>query len=521
MVFIPVASSHDCPSCGRLTNLKNDKCGVCERTQNMCYEESYMASQSSPFNRCPGDVKSSRPRKLRKIENCDSGSSDDEISSISINSDDHRGKNYIFPKDEYSRSSSTSPDMGGCSPMGTPPKHNDGLSLLLEALMQSDSKFESDLTENVSKSAQKSRRKIRYEFNSERRSTSPSLSDTERWSMMYDALEEYGKIHGHCNAPNSHECVVRGGLTVKLGTWLSTQRQLKRKGNLRPERETPLQDLVDKGLLQWSMPSIASPDDEKWTVMFNALLKYGQKHNHFNVPYSHDCTLEDGSQVKLGAWLRKQREQKKKGNLRPDRDDRLQSLVEAGVLRMPSAHTTDDDQWNSMMDALEGYGAKHGHCNVPQSHEYKLEDNTVVRLGAWLRKQRELKKKGVLRNDREIILKALVDENMLLWDAPCHCPSDDEKWDIMLDSLIKYSETHGHCNLSSCHEFTVADGSSVKLGAWLSQQRHHKKKGKLRVDREAKLQILVDEGKLSWGMRYDGMFLRNVSSPLSSEECYQ
>jgi len=438
-----------------------------------------------------------QPRKFRKVDFQSNSTSDDDVSLAAGSQESPR----IF----NSRSTSYD-DFNDIKQK----KDSDGLSILLEALLRSEGPLKSvevsGNTDNENGDVSPSDRL---------RSPSPFLSDSDRWSMMFTALEEYGRIHGHCNPPISYECTVRGG-AVRLGTWLSTQRQLKRKNNLRPDREMQLQGLVDSGLLQWSIPSIASPDDEKWTLMYSSLLKYGQVHGHCNVPYSHSCTLVDGSLVKLGAWLRKQREQKKKGSLRPDRDENLAILVNANILRMPSQQATEDDQWATMMDALEGYGAKHGHCNVSQCHKYKLEDGSVVWLGAWLQKQRELRRKGILKPDRLDQLQALVEENMLLWDPPCHTPSDDEKWDIMLDALNRYASQYGHCNLSAGQEYTIDDGSSVKLGAWLSQQRHHKKKGKLRADREAKLQLLVDEGKLFWGMR--GKLENNArgSSPPSS-----
>ena len=490
MVFVPSARSPGAEECsfGKQSIGTNNCSGgfTVDRTSNSITSHKLSLQKFYDEDHSVGGMEvgygDSRPRKIRRRDHCDS-SSDDEISSV-IESDDEQRTS--------TNSAATTPEA-----RETPSAKKDGLSLLLEALLQSSGSqdnttcFESDEFDCDDKRKRSER------------SASPSLSDSERWSMMFEALEEYGRINGHCNAPNSYECVVRSGMGVKLGTWLSTQRQLKRKGNLRPERDLKLQQLVDEGLLQWSMPSIASPDDEKWSVMYGALLRYGQKYNHCNVPYSHDCTLEDGTTVKLGAWLRKQREQKKKGSLRSDRDARLLALVDANMLRMPSSHATDDDQWSTMMEALEAYGSKHGHGNVPQSLEYRCEDGTIIRLGAWLRKQRELKKKNSLRPDRLSMLRGLVEENLLLWDAPCHCPSDDEKWDIMLEALVRYSQEKGHCNLSSCHEYAIYDGTTVKLGAWLSQQRHHKKKGKLRPDREAKLQVLVEQGKLQWGMRYD------------------
>jgi len=503
-----------CTSCGRLTSSLNEKCGVCinlsksSSSKKRKLQEDNDSTFMEPYNE--------RQIKFQKRLLFEShGSTDDESTDCPFNrsftttdsDDDNRtltpvsGSHYdmISPSSSYSDKSEKF-------------RKQDGLSLLLEALIRTDSSFSVDTPDDTDKLSVSSEKTGVDEIDGTESSRSGvkrpaflSMSDAERWAMMYDALLEYGRENLTCNTPNSHECVTRTGMSVKLGTWLSTQRQLKRKGNLRPEREAQLQELVDKGLLCWAMPSIASPDDEKWTIMYNALVEYGQMYKQCNVPYSHDSVLEDGSTVKLGAWLRKQREQKKKGSLRPDRDRRLQKLVDANMLRMPSPHASDDDQWFGMFEVLMEYCAKHGHCNVPQSHEFQSRDGNLVRLGAWLRKQRELKKKGSLRHERVTVLQELVDKNQFQWEAPNHCPSDDDKWDGMLEALIRYSEKFGHCNLSSGLEFDIYDGTTVKLGAWLSQQRHHHKKGKLRADREAKLQVLVDKGKLNWGMRCEGV----------------
>ena len=44
----------------------------------------------------------------------------------------------------------------------------------------------------------------------------------------------------------------------------------------------------------------------------------------------------------------------------------------------------------------------------------------------------------------------------------------------------------------------MVDGRETRLGVWLKDQRYFRSKNMLRPDREAKLQKLVDEGKLSW-----------------------
>jgi hypothetical protein len=62
---------------------------------------------------------------------------------------------------------------------------------------------------------------------------------------------DYGNEKGTYNAPINCESVQPDGTVLMLGTWLSTQRQLMRKGKLRPDRQQKLQVLVDMGKLQW------------------------------------------------------------------------------------------------------------------------------------------------------------------------------------------------------------------------------------------------------------------------------
>lgn len=64
--------------------------------------------------------------------------------------------------------------------------------------------------------------------------------------------------------------------------------------------------------------------DEIWMSNFYALLEFGDRNGHCNVPHT--------SGSKLGYWLSDQRTNWRKGILRQDRVDALQELVNAGKL---------------------------------------------------------------------------------------------------------------------------------------------------------------------------------------------
>merc|ERR1712238_363749 len=109
----------------------------------------------------------------------------------------------------------------------------------------------------------------------------------QQWENFFILLVKYKEREGHCNVPMSHK---ENGET--LGAWLGTQRNLKKKEKLDPEKEKQLEDL---GVV-WDVL------DHKWENSFNLLVKYKEREGHCNVPKSHK---ENG--INLGNWLDKQR----------------------------------------------------------------------------------------------------------------------------------------------------------------------------------------------------------------------
>ena len=91
---------------------------------------------------------------------------------------------------------------------------------------------------------------------------------------------------------------------------------------------------------------------------------------------------------------------------------------------------------------------------------------------------------------------------MQKWSSPSMTP-EDVIWNTNCDILEEYHRQFGTCN---CHVRTVCllpSGREVRIGQWLDKQRKYKKatKGKpLNKERESRLQTLVNQGKLLWGI---------------------
>jgi hypothetical protein len=113
------------------------------------------------------------------------------------------------------------------------------------------------------------------------------------WEQMFSALTEYKRKHGDCNVPQ------KWSENRQLGTWVSTQRQVKRKAKL------------PKGLVRRldALGFVWDPANEHWEEMFAALEKYA--HVHGNCKVSRDYP----DNPRLGAWVIKQRAAMNNGNL--------------------------------------------------------------------------------------------------------------------------------------------------------------------------------------------------------------
>jgi len=135
----------------------------------------------------------------------------------------------------------------------------------------------------------------------------------QQWEDKFSLLVQYKEREGDCNVPQRHQ---EDG--EHLGTWLGTQRTNKKKGILDIEYEERLRSL---GVV-WDVLAQQRED------MFSLLVQYKEREGDCNVNYKHK---EDGKN--LGAWLHTQRQNKKKGKLRAEWENKLSALGVVWELR--------------------------------------------------------------------------------------------------------------------------------------------------------------------------------------------
>jgi superfamily II DNA or RNA helicase len=267
-----------------------------------------------------------------------------------------------------------------------------------------------------------------------------------KWEFMFGLLERYVEGNGDADVPATY-ATVDGH---PLGKWIITQRFHSKKGLLDAERQERLSKLPG-----WKWDSKGT----KWEFMFGLLERYVEENSHASP--SIDTTV-DGHP--LGRWVRWQRNQRRKGILNAERQERLSNL--------PSwdwhSHVA---KWEEGYGQLVEYVEKYGDANVTPT--YVSADGYP--LGTWVRTQRVLYKQDKLGSD----LQQRLEQVHPTWTWS----SQDTRWEKGISHLLTYVKHNGHAQPQTRDS---VDG--YPIGKWVSMQRSAYREAKLPPERQARLE---------------------------------
>jgi superfamily II DNA or RNA helicase len=267
------------------------------------------------------------------------------------------------------------------------------------------------------------------------------------WHFWLGLLEAYVEQEGHTEV--SQVFITENGF--KLGKWVNSQRDSKKKNNLTQDRIKRLEALPN-----WSW----SPRADYWEEGFSHLMNFVEQEGHARVPKGYKA--EDG--YNLGAWCHMQRQRNDK--LTQDQINQLEALSDWSW--NPSAN-----KWEKGFAYLMRFVEREGHTRVFQ--DFITEDG--FRLGLWVGKQRKNNNRGILKHDRIDKLEILPDWT---WDPIA------DAWEEGFSHLIKFVEQEGHAKVPQVYK--AEDG--FRLGIWVNSQKQNKKNNKLSQDRIDKLETL-------------------------------
>ena len=282
------------------------------------------------------------------------------------------------------------------------------------------------------------------------------------WANYFELAKRYYEEHGDLNVNAHYE--TNG---VKLGTWISSQRESYKKGRLSEEQ---IKMLCEIGI-SWHRFS------GKWDNAYEYAKKYADEHGALDPPAEYKA--DDG--FALGAWVASQRAKYADGKLKPMQIKRLETLKISWDVLL--------EAWQNGIEHAKAYYAEHGDLNVPG--QYECEDG--YKLGVWISNQRSKYRLGKLTEDRKNALEALG----IKWD------SNKDRWQTGFEHAQAYYKDHGDLNVSQ--DYVCDDGYT--LNNWIAAQRKAYKNGKLtgeRIDLLNCIGMVWNQNDSKWdnGYRY-------------------
>ena len=279
-------------------------------------------------------------------------------------------------------------------------------------------------------------------------------TEADRWERRFQQLLHFRERFGHARVP------ARWTEDRRFAAWVCRQRHFKKTGRLTPERQARLDALG----FAWSDPRPAAAIHEaRWVKMFSQLAEFHAAHGHCDVPDA------SGRLRLLARWVKKQREKWRAGHLRPHRHERLAALG----LSAADPYLSERQRWDRHFQQLLAFCERFGHCRVPSTWQ---ED---VSFAMWVRNQRVFKASDRLPAERI----ARLEEIGFAWDGDEYRSAEwDAEWEAMFTTLAQWQEQHGN--------FRVTESQQPQLSRWAETQRHMRRAGTLRADREARLDAL-------------------------------
>jgi hypothetical protein len=247
-----------------------------------------------------------------------------------------------------------------------------------------------------------------------------------------------------------------------------------------------------------SNPTFSRAANQKWDEMYECLIKYaeikraegmkylsGKEKETYEWDGNVPTTYKTPDGKALGRWVNNQRSAKAKGNMRRDREEKLESTG----LRWSNTPT---NSWQHMMDELLAYidektkGGKKWDGNVPTNYSIKAKapNDEEKNLGRWVNRQRSARTAGKLRADRE---KQLEDAG-LKW-AVLSTSSWDDMYEVLCDYVKgrKEEDPKNEWDGNVPANYKTNDDPPKALGRWINRQRSNYVKNKLKKEHIDKL----------------------------------
>lgn len=194
------------------------------------------------------------------------------------------------------------------------------------------------------------------------------------WMNYYKYAEKYYSEKGNLRVHLKYE--TQGG--VKLGAWISSQRELYMKGKLKQEQIKMLEMIG----MEWNR------FQSDWDNAFSNAESYYKKHGNVNV----NSVFVTDDEFKLGVWINSQRNKYRNNKLTPEQIRKLEGI---GIIWSPN-----DALWFKGYEKAKEYYEKNG--NAEMNTAFVTKDG--FHLGQWVGTQKKKLLKDSLDDEKVELL---------------------------------------------------------------------------------------------------------------------
>lgn len=201
---------------------------------------------------------------------------------------------------------------------------------------------------------------------------------------------------------------------------------------------------------------------ETWQQYFDKFVIFKKKNNEVTVP-------RDYESYPLYLWYRKQKIFYANDSIPPEHKSKLEKV---GFYFGDGHEIRWAKIWEENYGLLKAYYEEYGDSDVPHT---KHKDDAFYSLGNWVAMQKTYNNNGILSDYK---IEKLNDLDFIWVKDSIEFNPINKNWLASYNELKKWAEDYGDAHVPQ----TNPDGTRNKLGRWLNDQRHLKRKGRKRAD---------------------------------------
>ena len=319
------------------------------------------------------------------------------------------------------------------------------------------------------------------------------------WLKKYNYAKKYYEKHGNLLISQDYVVIEETGNIIKLGRWINSQRTAYKNGKLNKKQI----ELLNEIEMVWKVNGNNEVIKNDWIRNYNLAKKYYEEHGSLLIPQNYVVIEETGNIIKLGMWINNQRVAYKNEKLNKRQIELLNEIKMVWKVNCNYNQELISDKWIRNYNFAKKYYEKHGNLLIPQNYVVKDKNESIIKLGLWINRQRTVYKNGKL-NRKQI---ELLNKIKMVWKVNCNYNQEliADKWIRNYNLAQKYYEEHSNLLIPQNYVVKDENGSIIKLGLWINSQREAYKNKKLN-----KKQIeLLNEIEMVWKVNGNNDVIKN------------